>query len=359
MRILYDGWPLLREPNSPAARHLLTIVARLPEGVQATFALPDEAPKWLAGAADFRLISAGNRQEGRARWEQRTLPKIAKEIDAAAIHSTSSAAPLVSETPVIISPAGFGAMNKEPSGFGERLRTALGQGGMARGARILWPSDLPVAIKSDRVITVPPITHPNYSPVPFGEQESPNIPGVELPETYSMYHGPGTEAALRDLLQAWTWAAGPIGEYYPLVLLGLNDRDNERAEQLAAEMKLADNIRILPPIDPQYLVGLYQNCSALYHPAGISPWGDPVRHGMACGIPVAAWEGAESNALAGPAAFLVERGDLRSFGAAMISVVVKDSLREQLSEKAVERSRVWREGQFASRLGEIYRDIGG
>ncbi|MDH3944335.1 MAG: hypothetical protein OEV06_09615, partial [Anaerolineae bacterium] len=165
MRVLYDGWPLARSPNSPAALHLLTILAFLPEGVQAAIALPDEAPNDLPVGADIQLIPAGNKRGGRARWEQVTLPKIAKEIDAAAIHSTSSAAPLVSETPVIISPAGFGAMNKEPSGFGERLRTALGQGGMARGARILWPSDLPVAIKSDRVITVPPITHPNYSPV--------------------------------------------------------------------------------------------------------------------------------------------------------------------------------------------------
>jgi hypothetical protein len=39
---------------------------------------------------------------------------------------------------------------------------------------------------------------------------------------YVLYHKQGGGTALRRLFDIWSWAAGSIGDYYPLVLLGLD-----------------------------------------------------------------------------------------------------------------------------------------
>ena len=38
-RVLYDGWTLVRQPNHPAALHLLALLENLPADVQANLAL--------------------------------------------------------------------------------------------------------------------------------------------------------------------------------------------------------------------------------------------------------------------------------------------------------------------------------
>lgn len=357
MKVLYNGWALARQPNSAAARHLLTILAYLPGEIEALVALPEEGAEWLPANAQAVVQPVADTERAHLRWQQRILPSLAKKSNAAILHTTSSNAPLVSDAPVLVSPTGFGIEERKPSGLSARLRAALGGGGIARSAGLLWPSDLPAPESTARIFKLPPIVHPDFTPIPFGEQESPAIPGVEMPETYTLYHGPGNQDTLRSLLQAWTWAAGPIGAYYPLLLLGLGADARTEANRLIKEFDLRETVRVLPPIQPQHLAPLYQNCSALYHPAGISPWGGAVRHALACARPVAAFEHDDIDAVAGPAAFLVPKDDLRAFGAAMISVVIKESIYEALSEAAERRAAVWRSSAFGEELLKTYKKI--
>jgi hypothetical protein len=356
-KALYDGWPLSRQPNSAAARHLLTILAHLPEEVEALVAFPEEAPEWHPENAAAHVHPVPDSESAHLRWEQRILPGIALKVNAKLVHTTSLNPPFSSAAPVLVSPAGFGAGERTRRGFSARLRVAFGQGGFARAAGLLWPSDLPAPESAARVIELPPTVHPDFRPIPFGEQESPAFPGLEMPETYTLYHGPGNEETLRSLLQAWSWAAGPIGAYYPLLLLDLGVNGRAHANSLIREFDLHETVRILPPIQPKHHAPLYQNCSALYHPAGISPWGGPVRNALACARPVVAFEHAQMDALAGPAAFLAPEDDLRAFGAAMISVVIKESIYEALSEAAEKRAGAWRSSSFGEDLAAVYEEL--
>jgi hypothetical protein len=290
-------------------------------------------------------------------WEQRILAIIAADVGAKLVHTTSPNAPLSSDVPVLVSLTVFGAEARKRSGIIVRLRAALGQGGFARATGLVWPKDLPAPDSNLRVIELPPAVHPDFTPILFGEQEAPDIPGLEMPETYTLYHGPGNEKTLRSLLQAWTWAAGPIGAYYPLLLLGLGADGRAVANRLIRKFDLHETVQILPPIHPKHIAPLYQNSSALYHPAGVSPWGGPVRNALACARPVVAFEHAHIDALAGPAAFLVPEDDLRAFGGAMISVVIKESVYEALSEAAEKRAGDWRSSSFGEALTTLYKEL--
>jgi len=191
-------------------------------------------------------------------------------------------------------------------------------------------------------------------------QENPE--DLDLPETYLLYHGPGDEIALHLLLDAWSWAAASIGEYYPLVLLGLDNPAQDRLAELLAEYQLTGTARPLPPLSLSALATVYRNCHALFHPAEVSPWGDPARMALACGKPLVGLETERAVTLVGAAGYLVSPNEsypekCRSLGAALITVVVEDSLADTLSQAARERAAAWKFEMFSNSLREFYRAL--
>jgi hypothetical protein len=70
---------------------------------------------------------------------------------------------------------------------------------------------------------------------------------------------------------------------------------------------------------------------------------------------VVAQETAVSGAIAGPAAYLVPAGDPRGTGSALIAVIIKDELRKQLRDAALERVKGWSMEGFRQGLGKAYR----
>jgi glycosyltransferase involved in cell wall biosynthesis len=212
---------------------------------------------------------------------------------------------------------------------------------------LLWPSDLPPPETGTPLRLLPGVVHPYFQPAGDGADQAQEqlriLAGLDLPETYILYHGPAAYQDLQHLLSAWSWAAGPIGEYYPLIAVGAAGR---QLEDLLGEYGLAGSVRAVPDLPLASLAALYRGCSLLFHPAPLPAWGDPVRMALACGKPVVALESRRSATLVGPAAYLApsDSGG-RSLGAALLSVIVDESLYTSLRGRAPVR-----ENQIASRL---------
>lgn len=232
---------------------------------------------------------------------------------------------------------------------------------MARLGGLFWPADLPEALAGPEarpILSLPPAVHPLFTPgAASGPAPSP-VSG--LPETYVLYHGAGSEADLRRLLETWSWAAGPIGAYYPLVLAGLGPQERARLEALLPAYGLEETVLALPELDLPALAALYRGCQALLHPAPSAPWESPLRLALALGRPAAAVETPLSAALAGPAAYLApwEPGG-RALGAALITLVVEEGLAGQLSAAARRRSAGWDPARFREALGQAYASVSG
>ena len=368
LTILYDGWSLVRQPNSPAALHLLALLLHSPPEARALVALPGLPPPWLSEAALWLPHSASihiqptpDSDSARLIWEQRTLSKLVRELDADLLHLISATPSLFSPPVTVVSPAEYGAgQDEKPAGPVARLRDALAQGGMARVRGLLWPADLPAPTPSSPIYTLPPLVHPAFL------RQSAPLPGddsaLELPETYILYHGPQSPRALRRLLAAWSWAAGSIGTYYPLLLLSWDSPRREQFSALLEEYQLGETVRVLPPMPPEAAAALYRGCTALFQPAPISIWGEPVRLALASAKPVVAVESLLADALVGPAAYLVpvdagDPGAARALGAALITVVVEENVSEELSKAARQRATAWRNAGFAQHLLEVYQAV--
>ena len=116
-------------------------------------------------------------------------------------------------------------------------------------------------------------------------------------------------------------------------------------------------MRSLPPVELSFVAEIYRACAALFHPAAISPWGSPVRYALACGRPVVAAEDRFTDALVGPAAYLVPANNARALGAAVITVVVEEEVSERLSEAARQRAAAWDKDAFSQALLTAYQTI--
>jgi glycosyltransferase involved in cell wall biosynthesis len=270
------------------------------------------------------------------------------ELGCDLLHLTDLTPPLINPPKLVISPAADGEGTR-PAGFRTRLRGALARGGAARAAGWLLPEDVPPPPQASRPLRLPPVVHPAFlSPNPLPLE----IPGK--PHSYILFHAPAGEAALARALQAWTWAAGPIGEAYPLLMAGLDEPARRFAARLAENYKLGETVIFLPPSAPPSLPALYQRAAVIFHPAESPAWGGAVRRALACGKPFVGLDTPVSAALAGPAAYLVPAGDARKLGAALLGVVVKESLQKQLGEAALARAAAWDGEAYRKKLGEVY-----
>lgn len=353
--LVFDGAPLVWRPNSPAALHLLTLLDRRPREARSLLALPGQPVFPLPDDIQYVQVNAPPGNSGALAWEQRLLPRLAREQRADLLHVTGENAPLFGRVMTVLSPTAP-ALTANPASkrnIGQRLRLAFGQGGRARLKASFWPADLPVPEQSQRIVQLPPCVHPIFS-------EAALAPDLELPDEFILFHGPLDERTLQRLLSAWSWAAAAIGETTCLLILDADVSQKERIEQLARQNSLSDSVRALPWLPIEGLAWLYQNCRAVFHPAVIGPWASAMRLALACGRPLVGWETTLADALVGPAAYLVpgEPEDPalnRALGAALITVIVEESVTRNLEEAARRRSAAWEVQDFREALDAAYQ----
>lgn len=334
-RILYDGWPLVHAPSGAAAAHLRTLLAAAPEGYEPLLALPAHIEVTDLPAGAQPIVAAS---KDRGHWEQQVLQQLAGEHGAACIHTTAPAAALLGKTPTLVSPAETGQAGRG------RLAAAQASGGLAR-ATLLWPDDLPKP--PGRVALLPPVADV--------QAPAAALP-ADTPPEYLLYDGSSDREMLLNLLEGWTWGAASIGELYPLIITGLDETETAWLQTKLPEFHLADYVQAIPSTRTQ-LQSLIANSMAFITLEPPLPWGSSLRLALAHGKAIVGFHEPLTEAMAGSAAYLLAPGDLRSLGAAMITVVVEEGVRSSLEEQAKQKSAGWNASAFKSGLAELYASL--
>ena len=347
-QVLYDGWPLVYQPDSPASLHLLTLLAANPDGIEPLVALPGDAPPWFPSWAQPSVLPVPPTPRGRFTWEQRVLPGLAGRLGARLLHLTGNSAPLFGRVSRVASPTGYPETSFPNRGLAERLRVAAAAGGAARLKALFWPADLPAESTQVNTRRLPPAAYPGF----LGQADYCEPLRLEVPESFVLYHGPLDDASLRRVLAAWSWVSGPLGipSLFSSWALALPTWLRWRRH-----IAWISTVRLLPVLPPGSLPELYRRSAALFHPVPAAAWGDPLRAALACGRPVIALEEPRSAALAGPAAYLAPgHSDGRALGGALVTVLVEENVAESLVQAAVQRALGWQGDEFAQALGEAY-----
>ncbi len=358
MRVLYDGWDVVYAPNSPASLHLFDLLSQQPASIEACIALPGAGggADWLPDRVRVEISPQENTSANRLRWEQRILPRLTRTHSANLLHLMTPSPALFSAPPTIISPTSFAGETPVPRlGATARLRMALAQGAHRPRQLVLWPEDLELPQTLGRVEPLPPLVPPDFNPAESPIQE--DLQSLGLPASYVLYHGPRDSLTLRWVLAAWSWVFSALEDRIPLLLLGCAPEDIAALRPQLRDLRLEKSIYPLPPQPPAVVASLYRGCTVLFHPVSSVPWGGALRYALACGKPVVSLETSLSDALTGPAAYLIKERDTRLLGAALLTVLVESEIAQSLREAALERVRGWALGDFSAALERAYRKV--
>jgi glycosyltransferase involved in cell wall biosynthesis len=358
-RILYDGWAFVRQPNQPAALHLIELLNHCPEEFTPVLALPGEPAEQGIVPARVQQVAMPieDTPAGRLRWEQRLLADAAKKTQASLVHLTTTTPALWGEPLVVISPAGPTVnVIRRGGSLPARIREALSKGAEHRTQAVFWPDDMPEPAVAAPVWRLPAVFSPDFNPV--DPPDAAFQTALEMPETYLLYHGPQEPWHLERLVAVWSWAAGSIGELFPLVILGFGAGEQaQRLASLARQHRLERFIKILPDVPIAAVASIYRGSAGLLHFGDVAAWGGAVRYALACGKPVVADETARADALVGSAGYLFPHQEARRMGAALLTIVVNEDVAQGLHAAACAQAAHWQPASFSQQLGAAYRQI--
>lgn len=173
---------------------------------------------------------------------------------------------------------------------------------------------------------------PVFHPLP-GDQLADIRRRLQLPERFLLFVGSiEPRKNLPTLLEAW--AALP--DHPDLVIAGTWGWKYEAVQQQIE--RLGEGVRLLGPVEPADLPGLYNVATALAHPAYYEGFGLTILEAMACGTPVVSSSAASLPEVAGDAALLVDPADVEGWTAALDRVLHDPGLATDLRRRGVLRA---------------------
>jgi glycosyltransferase involved in cell wall biosynthesis len=376
MRIVINGWFLAHHPHTGTGQYLRSLLEWLPRvAPQHEYAVVvpagPGAPAVVAGPGwQPHPLSSGAGNSAKVWFEQVAFPRAAGRLRADVIHVPHWAPPLAAPAPIVVTvhdiiPALLPAYR---GGVLVRLYTALASAATAGAARVLADSDASakdiaerLRVPPDRLRTIYLAAGPQYTPQGDWRVDDPIREKYGLQEGYVLYLG-GFDARknVRGLLSAWTWAANSIGQGYPLVIGGqLPTPDGELFEDypaIAKELDIADTVKFIGAVAEADKPALYRGATAFAYPSRYEGFGLPPLEAMASGVPVVTSTGGSLPEVMGSAGYLIPADDTRTFGAALLTIVVEPSVHDDLRRRGLEQARKFSWEKTAAETAAAYEE---
>jgi len=350
MHIAYNGW-FWDQPHTGSGQYLRRLIAALRRvAPQHTLSLivPDTGTvDSVPDGVQVVPVRTGRSNLAKVWFEQSLYPAQVKKLRADIAHVPYWGAPLSSPARLVTT-----VLDVIPLQYPEyaptwrhKLYNSLVSASARGSGRILTIS---AAAKADIAahLAIPPdqiaVTHlaadEVYHPRLGAEKDAAVRRKYDLPDQYVLYLG-GFDARKRlaQLLHAFTYVSRAEGENTYLVIAGrepeswvsgTDDPLFPNMRRLAADLKISEYIRWLGYVDEEDKPSLYRMASVFVFPSRAEGFGLMLLEAMQSGTPVVANNIPVFDEIAGDAAYLVEDGDARAMGGAILALLLQDPLRE-------------------------------
>lgn len=351
IRVLLDGWQLIRDPLSPASFHLLEILEALQNDAELILALPDEKPAWLAEEVKVIELYRPHSAFGHFRWVQVDLPRLARQVQAKIIHSVQASAPLFASQALVYSPLGQrGRDEAKPMTVWERFDEAFGSGGISRAT----PLDRTTFFLEDDFKLSDSGQGSNSEGKLSFSLPSPIETVSSIP--YFLYQSRGDWNRLRFLLQVWAKTTAHLGEQASLAIICSNRAEQQQIEE-SSTAEFLQSLRLYAEIPPPQCLRLLSEAVALIQLEDEPLWGGTARRAMLDGVPVVGFELASLAEVVGSAAYLVPVGAERTLSAALITLIVEEEVLNSLRHRARLQGQRWNHETFRRGMLRFYRHV--
>lgn len=381
MHIAFNGW-FWDQPFTGSGQYLRRLIAALRRvAPQHTLSLivPDgSALDAVPDGVQVVPVKTGRSNLAKVRFEQSLFPAQVRKLGADIAHVPYWGAPLSSPARLVTT-----VLDVIPLLYPEyaptwrhRLYNSLVSASARGSGRILTIS---AAAKGDIVaqLGIPEadvvVTHlaadEAYHPRLGAEKDAAVRQKHDLPDQYVLYLG-GFDARKRlaQLLHAFTYVSRAEGENTYLVIAGrepqswaddVEDPLFPNMRKLADELKISDYIRWIGYVDEADKPALYRMASVFVFPSRAEGFGLMLLESMQSGTPVVANNIPVFDEIAGDSAYLVEDGDARAMGGAILALLLQDPLRETQITRGLGRATSFSWRKTARETLAVYETVMG
>ena len=347
MHVAFNGW-FWDQPNTGSGqylRYLLQALRKVAPDLKLSLILPPHIQTADAPPNVEIVTTKGSSSDlGKVLFEQRTYPQMVARINADIAHVPYWGSPLTSPAPLVTSVLDVIplAIPEYSRGFKQRLYTSLVAAAARGSSHIITISN---AAKDDIVkhmgVSPEMITSTHlavdeaYHPRMGAERDADVRQKYDLPERFVLYMGGfDVRKQVDQLLLAYTYVGPAEGDDVPLVIAGKEPAWGTPMfpdmHQYAAELQVSQYIRWIGYVDEADKPSLYRLADVFVFPSRYEGFGLPVLEAMASGTPVVANQIPVMEEIVGDGAYLVENGNARAMGGAILALLGQNPLRETM-----------------------------
>ncbi len=379
LRVAISGW-FWDRPETGSGQYVRRIVdalAQVDPDLDLMILLPFEAHRAAASASSPPNVRFTNHpirhtNLGKLRWEQMVAPSVARALNCTLLHVPYWAPPACSALPTIVTvhdiiprilPAYRGDLRV-------RLYTAFVSATACRANLILTDSQASrddiirqLRITPERVRAIPLAVGPAYTPQPGADDQLIRA-GLDLPERYLLYLGGfDVRKNLRVSLSAFKIVHETLPDVCLVIAGQLPEEDTlftPDPRRMAHEFDLnQDALRFLDFVPESHKPALYRGARAFVFPSTYEGFGYPPLEAISCGVPVVAGNSSSLPEVVGAAGVLLDSGDVEGMAGALIQLIGDDAFHQELSQRAIEQSRIFSWNQTATQTAAAYRAVVG
>ncbi len=342
MHVAFNGW-FWDQPNTGSGqyiRRLLPHLRRVAPDLEMTLILParTHTPDSLPEGVNIIQTGGGGGNLGKVWFEQRIYPRVVARVNADIAHVPYWGPPLSSPARLITSVLDVIPLviPEYSPGFRGKLYTSLVSSAARGSAHIITlthASRLDIIehlnIPDEQITPIYLAPDDIYHPRLGSERDAEVKARFNLPDEYVFYIGGfDLRKQLNQLLLAYTYLQQ---ENIPLVIAGREPQWGTPMfpdmRHYAAELGISDLIHWIGYVEESDKPSLYRLARVFATPTRYEGFGLPIIEAMACGTPVVANEISCIPEIVGDGAYLVEPGNAREMGGAILALLHQAPLR--------------------------------
>jgi len=248
-----------------------------------------------------------------------------------------------------------------------RTYTGLVQTAATKAALVLTDSQASkrdivshLGLHAGRVLVVYLAADPAFSPAPESDDDTVRA-HYGLPEEYILYLGSfDVRKNLVGLLQTWTFAEGPVGEFIPLVIAGQLPKHSAFTPDprwIAQALEInPQTLLFTGPIAEAHKPAVYRGAVCYCYPSRYEGFGLTPLEALSCGVPVVGSDASSIPEVVGDAGVLVPPDDTRGMAGALIAVATEPETRDHLAAQALDQAARFSWDETARRTLVAYEE---
>lgn len=348
MHIAINGWFYDQESTGSGQylRHLIKHLSIAAEELELSLILPPHlrAPKDLP--AGVKPIETGSRNQaskwGKVYFEQRSFPRIARDIGADIAHvpywGTPLACPIKLITTVLdVIPLLYPIYNR---GLLTGMYTSL-VSSAARGSNHIITISETAKVDIEEQLQIPEdqiaVTYlapaERFHPQIGADNDEAVRVKYDLPDHFVLYLGGfDWRKQVNDLMLAYTYVGEADGDTFPLVIAGREPKYDDRffpdLREYSRRLKIDDYVQWIGFVDEADKASLYRLADVFVFPSLYEGFGLMALEAMASGTPVVTSDAIVFEEVLEDAAFIVNNA--REMAGAIIALLIQQPLRETM-----------------------------